>query len=482
MYYAFKLAQNTWVWLIFCRIYPMINSALTFTSTTLVFLMLSVSACQPKGNFGAVDYAQNENGDYLTDISQVVNNTENFRIRDESAIESIQQDNIKNQNTKRAVIVSKKDLVLNQNYLDLAKSTGYSLKPLTEVQVVWPYNIANNHIEVIWTNPKGENIKGWLEYLDTKKRIQVKLLEDLIVKKVELENAEILLSKDFKASKLQSEVKATEVSVSLSTEHEIPSEDHSEEDAIQNLDHTHIHTPEIDTTSLDIDLTNSTNGVDYNKPTSDQIESIVENLGIQPISFPYPTEKAEKRIQVIGASKTFSGCAFKPSLGGKSGNDCYKKLTLSNEFIEFMKVHGHQCTVFAAKNTFNKTPHHVQFTSNGGSVNRANSDSLHHRGRALDIFKAQIFWDEDGERTREIKFHKNAVDGDSNVEKENFKFYWSFVGCWRNRIRTFSPNSCSVKSRAGALTYRFNQAHDNHIHISLPFTEEKRKQFKTNCI
>jgi|GEM_PF-3861582 len=453
------------------------DSVFTYTTATLAFLMLLVSACQPKGNFGAVDYAQNENGDYLTDISQVVNNTENFRIRDESAIETLQQNNIKNQNTKRAVMVSKKDLTLKQSYTDQASSTGYTLKPLTEVQVVWPTNIANNHIEVVWVSPKSENIKGWLKYLDTNKRPQIKLLEDLIIKNVELENAEILLSKDFEASKVKSEVQATEASVSLSTQ----DTNDSKEVITQDSDHSHIHTPEIDTTPLDIDLTDLKEGLSSSLPTSDQIESIVEKLGIRQVIYPYPVKKSEAQIQTIGSSQTFSGCGFKPSLGGPNGSDCYKNLTLSTEFIDFLKIHGHQCSVFAAENTFDKTPHHVRFTTNGGSLNRKDTSSLHHRGRALDVFKAQIFWDEDGDITREIKFHKNSVDGDSQVEKENFKFYWSFVGCWRNRIRTFSSKSCSVNESAGALTYRHNQAHENHIHIALPLTDKRKRQYKTKC-
>jgi hypothetical protein len=326
-------------------------------------------------------------------------------------------------------------------------------------------------------SPTGEGIKGWLKYLDSRKRAQIKLLENLIVNNVVLENAEILFAKDFETSSVKPNVQATEVSVSLSTQHP----NTSEEEVITNSDHNHIHTPEINTTPLDIDFTRLGEDLNFSVPTVDQTESIVEKLGIRQVKYPYPLEKSQAQIETISSSKTFSGCGFKPSLGGQNGTDCYKNLTLSAEFIDFLKIHGHQCSVFAAKNTFNKTPHHVQFTSNGGSLNRSDKSSLHHRGRALDIFKAQIFWDEDGDSNREIKFNKNEVDGDSNVEKENFKFYWSFVGCWRNRIRTFSPKSCSVNKSAGVLTYRYDQAHENHIHIALPLTDEKKKQYKTKC-
>ncbi len=137
------------------------------------------------------------------------------------------------------------------------------------------------------------------------------------------------------------------------------------------------------------------------------------------------------------------------------------------------------CAESAAQEVFEKSPLKVLLKTNGGSVNRPSTTSLHSRGRALDVFKVSLYF-EQGTDPREIPFHSSQVDGQSVTERQNYNFYWSFHNCWTEEIKDYHQTKACGSSGRGALTYTYNSDHTDHMHISLPVCRDLRKRFNLN--
>ena len=250
-------------------------------------------------------------------------------------------------------------------------------------------------------------------------------------------------------------------------------------------EHNHTNEPTEDRVDQDISLIRPRQRPDNLVAAPPEVtdEDLLEVLGFREIPIPFSIQTARARITAVNPAHRFSGCDFAPTLGNRAGRDCYKELILADDFVEFLKIHGHQCSIKAARETFNRTPVLIQFTSNAGAVNRSNSKSLHHRGRAIDLFYATLFWSDDKNDKRKIRFHRSHTDGSSQTERENHKYYWSFVDCWRKRIRENAPKSCGAKRRGGALTYNFKPpSHNDHIHLALPLSNPEKRRHGLNCI
>ncbi|MGH1468949.1 MAG: hypothetical protein ACRBBP_08745 [Bdellovibrionales bacterium] len=214
--------------------------------------------------------------------------------------------------------------------------------------------------------------------------------------------------------------------------------------------------------------------------TSPSTQELLSSLGVSEASILNETQylrNGERQISEVfpRAYKHFSACTFNPAQGSAKSR-CYKELVLSEEFTDFLEQKGQTCAENAAQHVFEKTPLKVLFKTNGGSLNRDDSTSLHYRGRALDIFKVSLYF-EAGSSPREIPFHRNETDGRSVTERQNHTFYWSFQGCWKKEIEEHHrAKSCGGRGR-GVLTYTYNTAHHNHMHISLPVCRDLRKRF-----
>ncbi|MEO0336545.1 MAG: hypothetical protein AAF202_09125, partial [Pseudomonadota bacterium] len=134
--------------------------------------------------------------------------------------------------------------------------------------------------------------------------------------------------------------------------------------------------------------------------------------------------------------------------------------------------------------TYRETPQQVLFhsayagqVSSNRRVGSSRKKSTHSTGQALDLYAISVFLS--GGTQKRIPFHRNHVTGSDRVQKSNHQFYWSFANCWRKRIRDHSTCNC-VENLAGALTYLDNNAHRDHIHISLPHCE--RSRFNVACV
>ena len=285
------------------------------------------------------------------------------------------------------------------------------------IDVYWPTNIQNDHIKIRLEN----KFDGWVSYKSRTGHIYISLLENRRIEQVKVPEA------------------------TLKKGHEVQKP--KEEDFFQS------------------------------------VITFAINLAKLPMNL---IEEAFKAISSVGLKpQEITACDFNPLIGNSSSqNNCYEKVVLSEEFSQFISEHGYQCAQKAAKDTFQKEAAKVMFnTAQAGQVRRnrrvsgSGKKSIHSTGQALDLFGITLFFNESS--TRKITLHKNAVDGQSSNEKENHKFYWSFVNCWRERVQQTSPCNCD-KTKSGALTYLYNSAHKNHIHASLPFCE--RKTYNVACI
>jgi len=534
-----------------------------------------LTACQVQNNNQPIDYATDNSGQTATSFDEIYLNTgRDFSIREEEGIEVFEREVItQEQTTRKAVIVSSTALELKENFRNSSPSTGYTLEPLTEIEVFWPTNTANDKIEVLFTNDQSEQIKGWLLYVNENGNKLVNFVEDFVIEDVTLDGAKIIILKEESNTgseeiliETQTNIIATEeiieIEITPSDEETIEAEESNieveeEEEITSPIDSEVEETdeaealddgsseaqilveeprptlrplarpdrePEVEATTDDeiIDATESEpttdNEGEVEEPhmhtdeevsfegstefaptislipptrpdnlvtvvTDEEFENIIERLGLTQIQIPFSISTARSRIETITRAERFSGCSFRPNIGNSySGRDCYRDLILADDFVEFLEEHAHQCSVNAARDAFNKTPVLIQFSSNAGSINRPNSDTLHYRGRALDLFTATLYWSTDQEDKRTVRLHKNHTDGSSQTERQNHEYYWSFVDCWRDKIRTFKPNSCGASRRGGALTYRFNSAHHNHIHLALPLSNSARRNHGLNCI
>jgi len=210
-------------------------------------------------------------------------------------------------------------------------------------------------------------------------------------------------------------------------------------------------------------------------------EQLLDVLGIVPVKVvsnesTYLSNGRSNIAEVFPrAHKTFSACTFDPAQGSEKSK-CYRELVLSSEFTDFIADEGLSCANQAAKLVFNATPAKVMFRTNGGSVNRGSSRSLHDRGRALDVFKVFLYFQKDA-GPKEIVFHKNNTDGSSASERRNYNFYWEFENCWTKKIQDYHKTKSCGSTGSGALTYRYNSAHSDHMHISLPVCRDVRNRF-----
>jgi len=186
----------------------------------------------------------------------------------------------------------------------------------------------------------------------------------------------------------------------------------------------------------------------------------------------------QKRISEVFSDghKTFSGCTFDLAQGSQSSK-CYRKLVLSKEYTRFLEKEGLACANDAAKLVFNEKPLKVMLRTNGGSVNRSgNTRSLHPVGRALDVFKVYLYFKKSSS-PEEIVFHKNKIIGSSDSVRRNYNFYWAFESCWTKKIKEHKQaKSCGIRG-SGALTYKTNLDHYDHMHISLPVCKGVKKEF-----
>lgn len=210
-------------------------------------------------------------------------------------------------------------------------------------------------------------------------------------------------------------------------------------------------------------------------------EQLLTELGIEPVKIvtnesSYISNGRKSIAEVFpNAHKTFSACTFDPAQGpGKSR--CYRELVLSKEFTEFIGEEGLKCANDAAKLVFDSVPSKVIFRTNGGSLNRGSSRSLHDRGRALDVFKVFLYFQK-GDDPKEIVFHKNSADGSSESERQNYNFYWEFEDCWTKKVQKHHKTKSCGSNGSGALTYRTNDAHKDHMHISLPVCRDVKSEF-----
>ena len=181
-------------------------------------------------------------------------------------------------------------------------------------------------------------------------------------------------------------------------------------------------------------------------------------------------------------------CSFDPLIGNSSsGENCYERVVISQDFKNFVAQHGNSCAVKAAQETFSQRPKKVIFHTaySSGSLGQVRRDrkvsgsgkySIHATGQAFDLFAMSLIFDSG---TRRVTLHKEKTDGSSTEERQNHSFYWKYVRCWQERIKQHSPCNCD-STLAGAITYLYDSAHHNHIHISLPFCE--RNSFNVSCV
>lgn len=196
--------------------------------------------------------------------------------------------------------------------------------------------------------------------------------------------------------------------------------------------------------------------------------------------------EAHAAIRAVSlAPAEVASCQFDPLIGNNSSfSNCYEKIVISRAFRDFIANHGHACAQSAAQTTFGQRPQKILFhTSGAGQVSRhrkvsgTGKKSMHATGQAFDLFAVTLQFS--GNRTRKVVLHKNHTDGSDALERENHGFYWSYVNCWKERVRKHSSCNCSA-SKSGTITYLDNSAHHNHIHMSLPFCE--RSRFNVSCV
>lgn len=196
--------------------------------------------------------------------------------------------------------------------------------------------------------------------------------------------------------------------------------------------------------------------------------------------------EAQAAIRAVALTPSdIQACHFNPLVGNSNqSNNCYNRIVLSQNFKNFIAQHGYACAQEASRKAFGLSAQKILFHSSyAGQVRRnrrvsgSSKKSTHATGQALDLFAVSLYFP--GQKSRRITLHKNQTDGSSTVEKQNHSFYWSYVNCWRSRVRTNSPCNCD-NTKAGAITYSENSAHYNHIHISLPFCE--RSRYNVSCV
>ena len=215
--------------------------------------------------------------------------------------------------------------------------------------------------------------------------------------------------------------------------------------------------------------------------------SISSPIDVNSITLPSSAiNEAHSAIAAVALkSSDINSCQFNPLVGNNQSSDnCYQHIVLSENFKNFVGQYGHQCAQQASRDAFGKTPNKILFHSSyAGQVRRnrtvsgTSKKSTHSTGQALDLFGISLYFN--GGSSRRVTLHKNQTDGSSTAEKENNKFYWSYVNCWRVQVRSHAPCNCS-DSKAGAMTYLENSAHHNHVHMSIPHCE--RKQYNVSCV
>lgn len=288
------------------------------------------------------------------------------------------------------------------------------------LHVIWPLNIVNNHIQVL---VDGQEL--WINYQDTRGKILVQLMQTQSIPDLQIDDFQVM----------------------------VPPRPSTPGPVISGEPMGSGETP----------------------------------IGLNNISMSSSAiSEAHAAIQAVNLrAQEVKACQFDPLVGNNgSPNNCYNVIVISDEFSRYLSSHGYQCAQQAAQKAFGQQAGKVLFHSSGaGQVRRdryvsgSSRKSMHATGRALDLFAVSLFFNNGV--SRKVVLHKNQTDGSSVEEKQNHSFYWSYVNCWRDRIKTHSPCNCS-QSLSGALTYLQNSAHHNHVHMSVPFCE--RSRFNVSCV
>lgn len=289
-----------------------------------------------------------------------------------------------------------------------------------EIEVFWPLDIVNNHIKILYA---GQTF--WVTYGSSKGGQYVTLLENLSIPKVS----------------------------SLGSFVDVRSGEFGSNDGPTQI------TPPAGALSFNID------SIFLPSSAIQEARTAIRAVHLEPIAV--------------------RSCNFDPLIGNNSSpNNCYEEIVISRDFRDFIAQHGYSCARQAAQNVFNQVPQKILFHSSyGGQVRRNRSvsgtlkKSIHSVGQAIDLFGVSLFFGSNN--ARKILLHKNQTDGSSPKERQNHRFYWGYVNCWRERIRSYAPCNCDSEL-SGAITYLQNSAHHNHVHMSLPLCE--RSRFNVSCV
>jgi hypothetical protein len=158
-----------------------------------------------------------------------------------------------------------------------------------------------------------------------------------------------------------------------------------------------------------------------------------------------------------------------------------RELDYDRHMLEFIQSQGLQCARSAAQSAFGFVPTRVGLRTFEGQVRTDREVEGTHRisnhavGRALDVFEVDIY---NGNAHSSVRMHRNQMN-----QRGPRTFYEGFRDCWRREIQRLSGGNISSPCGPsfGCLDHNFNEAHWDHMHISLPQTRAVRTQHNITC-
>ena len=152
------------------------------------------------------------------------------------------------------------------------------------------------------------------------------------------------------------------------------------------------------------------------------------------------------------------------------------ELEYDRDFLSFLHNQGLTCAREAGRAAFGFTPTQIKFRTHEGQVSagRRSSNgkySTHSAGRALDVFKVEIY---NGAAHSDVTMHGSYMD-----RRGHRTFYHGFRDCWKRAVNA-ARGDLAGSSGSGCLGYDYNSDHWDHMHISLPPKDENRRRYTLN--
>lgn len=176
-------------------------------------------------------------------------------------------------------------------------------------------------------------------------------------------------------------------------------------------------------------------------------------------SFEYAPSSTNSGGAAWGADwVSVNGCTsepgkFKTAYGSPPHAKCDKRLTMADSFRDFLDRNFGRCARQAAGRTDSNEGGTIFHAGTIGDARHQQTGSLHNKGLAIDV-KAILLG--------------SKVYNYSRKDAETQEFFTKFRACWSDAVRS-ARGPCMNSLRSPGCIGHEDRAHQNHMHLSLPY-------------